>query len=50
MHRLFTCGQKIPLIAIVGTLHNEIAAQIWCQAGLVKHRKKDDNILETGNI
>mmetsp|Transcript_22306 Transcript_22306/g.53511 ORF Transcript_22306/g.53511 Transcript_22306/m.53511 type:complete len:507 (-) Transcript_22306:216-1736(-) len=34
-------GQKIPLFSAAGLPHNEIAAQICRQAGLVKKEKKD---------
>ena len=33
-------GQKIPLFSAAGLPHNEIAAQICCQAGLVKTLEK----------
>ena len=39
-------GQKIPLFSAAGLPHNEIAAQICRQAGLVKRKEKTDNILE----
>jgi V-type H+-transporting ATPase subunit B len=32
-------GQKLPIFSAAGLPHNEIAAQICRQAGLVKHRK-----------
>jgi V-type H+-transporting ATPase subunit B len=34
-------GQKIPIFSASGLPHNEIAAQICRQAGLVQHRGKD---------
>ena len=34
-------GQKIPLFSAAGLPHNDIAAQICRQAGLVKKLKKD---------
>lgn len=37
-------GQKIPLFSAAGLPHNDIAAQICRQAGLVKHGKEDDLI------
>lgn len=39
-------GQKIPLFSAAGLPHNEIAAQICRQAGLVKRIEKSDNLLE----
>ena len=36
-------GQKIPLFSTAGLTHNEIAAQIYCQAGLVKRLEKSDD-------
>ncbi|RZR74384.1 hypothetical protein BHM03_00036099 [Ensete ventricosum] len=39
-------GQKIPLFSAAGLPHNEIAAQICRQAGLVKRLEKSDNLLE----
>ncbi|KAI7756936.1 hypothetical protein M8C21_014387 [Ambrosia artemisiifolia] len=41
-------GQKIPLFSAAGLPHNEIAAQICRQAGLVKRLEKTDNLLESG--
>ncbi|KAK4340491.1 hypothetical protein RND71_041953 [Anisodus tanguticus] len=41
-------GQKIPLFSAAGLPHNEIAAQICRQAGLVKRLEKTDNLLEGG--
>ncbi|KAH8510485.1 hypothetical protein H0E87_008155 [Populus deltoides] len=41
-------GQKIPLFSAAGLPHNEIAAQICRQAGLVKRLEKSDNLLEGG--
>ncbi|CAH1412341.1 unnamed protein product [Lactuca virosa] len=41
-------GQKIPLFSAVGLPHNEIAAQICRQAGLVKRLEKIENLLESG--
>lgn len=38
-------GQKIPLFSAAGLPHNEIAAQICRQAGLVKRLEKSDNLL-----
>ncbi|KAF2322687.1 hypothetical protein GH714_028592 [Hevea brasiliensis] len=38
-------GQKIPLFSAAGLPHNEIAAQICRQAGLVKRMEKSDNLL-----
>ncbi|OWM80944.1 hypothetical protein CDL15_Pgr006975 [Punica granatum] len=37
-------GQKIPLFSAAGLPHNEIAAQICRQAGLVKRLEKSDDI------
>nr|KAJ0201049.1 hypothetical protein LSAT_V11C600335070 [Lactuca sativa] len=39
-------GQKIPLFSAAGLPHNEIAAQICRQAGLVKRLEKTENLLE----
>ena len=39
-------GQKIPLFSAAGLPHNEIAAQICRQAGLVKRLEKSENLLE----
>merc|ERR1711915_750830 len=39
-------GQKIPLFSAAGLPHNEIAAQICRQAGLVKRLEQSDNLLE----
>ncbi|KAK4345461.1 hypothetical protein RND71_035637 [Anisodus tanguticus] len=39
-------GQKIPLFSAAGLPHNEIAAQICRQAGLVKTLEKSENLLE----
>ena len=39
-------GQKIPLFSAAGLPHNEIAAQICRQAGLVKRLEKSPNLLE----
>lgn len=39
-------GQKIPLFSAAGLPHNEIAAQICRQAGLVKRLEKAGNLLE----
>ena len=39
-------GQKIPLFSAAGLPHNEIAAQICRQAGLVKRLEKTQNLLE----
>lgn len=33
-------GQKIPLFSAAGLPHNDIAAQICRQAGLVKHEEE----------
>ncbi|KAJ8526454.1 hypothetical protein K7X08_028931 [Anisodus acutangulus] len=41
-------GQKIPLFSAAGLPHNEIAAQICRQAGLVKRLEKSGNLLEGG--
>ncbi|KAJ8448397.1 hypothetical protein Cgig2_022025 [Carnegiea gigantea] len=41
-------GQKIPLFSAAGLPHNEIAAQICRQAGLVKRLEKSDNLIEDG--
>ena len=38
-------GQKIPLFSAAGLPHNDIAAQICRQAGLVKHSKEEANLL-----
>ncbi|KAL9841432.1 putative P-type H(+)-exporting transporter [Arabidopsis thaliana] len=39
-------GQKIPLFSAAGLPHNEIAAQIYSQAGLVKRLEKSHNLLQ----
>lgn len=39
-------GQKIPLFSAAGLPHNEIAAQICRQAGLVQRLEKEKNLLE----
>lgn len=39
-------GQKIPLFSAAGLPHNEIAAQICRQAGLVKRLEKTENPTE----
>ncbi|KAK8677656.1 hypothetical protein V6N13_143181 [Hibiscus sabdariffa] len=39
-------GQKIPLFSAAGLPHNEIAAQICRQAGLVKRLEKSDNLVD----
>ncbi|KAA8535968.1 hypothetical protein F0562_028446 [Nyssa sinensis] len=41
-------GQKIPLFSAAGLPHNEIAAQICRQAGLVKRLEKTGSLLEDG--
>ncbi|XP_058114293.1 V-type proton ATPase subunit B 1-like [Magnolia sinica] len=41
-------GQKIPLFSAAGLPHNEIAAQICHQAGLVKRLEKSVNLMEDG--
>ncbi|XP_058113986.1 V-type proton ATPase subunit B2 isoform X2 [Magnolia sinica] len=41
-------GQKIPLFSAAGLPHNEIAAQICRQAGLVKRLEKTENLMEGG--
>ncbi|KAG6572127.1 hypothetical protein SDJN03_28855, partial [Cucurbita argyrosperma subsp. sororia] len=41
-------GQKIPLFSAAGLPHNEIAAQICRQAGLVKRLEKSNDLLEGG--
>ncbi|KAH0452188.1 hypothetical protein IEQ34_019487 [Dendrobium chrysotoxum] len=41
-------GQKIPLFSAAGLPHNEIAAQICRQAGLVKRLEQTENLLEDG--
>ncbi|CAD6251382.1 unnamed protein product [Miscanthus lutarioriparius] len=41
-------GQKIPLFSAAGLPHNEIAAQICCQAGLVKTLEKSGKHKESG--
>ena len=38
-------GQKIPLFSAAGLPHNDIAAQICRQAGLVKHEQEDGNLI-----
>ncbi|XP_058102059.1 V-type proton ATPase subunit B 1-like [Magnolia sinica] len=43
-----TRGQKIPLFSAAGLPHNEIAAQICHQAGLVKWLEKSINLMEDG--
>ncbi|KAJ0076677.1 hypothetical protein Patl1_35995 [Pistacia atlantica] len=42
-------GQKIPLFSAAGLPHNEIAAQICRQAGLVKRLEKSANLLEAND-
>ncbi|AAF88162.1 Nearly identical to vacuolar ATP synthase subunit B (V-atpase B subunit)(V-atpase 57 KD subunit) from Arabidopsis thaliana gi/137465 and is a member of ATP synthase alpha/beta PF/00006 family and contains an ATP synthase beta chain PF/01038 domain. ESTs gb/F14109, gb/AA650677, gb/N65767, gb/BE038735, gb/T88157, gb/F14079, gb/H76885, gb/N96777, gb/T14042 come from this gene [Arabidopsis thaliana] len=39
-------GQKIPLFSAAGLPHNEIAAQICRQAGLVKRLEKTENLIQ----
>jgi V-type H+-transporting ATPase subunit B len=39
-------GQKIPLFSAAGLPHNEIAAQICRQAGLVHRLEQEKNLLE----
>ncbi|GMH09157.1 hypothetical protein Nepgr_010997 [Nepenthes gracilis] len=41
-------GQKIPLFSAAGLPHNEIAAQICRQAGLVKRLENSDSLMEDG--
>jgi V-type H+-transporting ATPase subunit B len=41
-------GQKIPLFSAAGLPHNEIAAQICRQAGLVKKLDKEKDLLQDG--
>ncbi|KAF6176068.1 hypothetical protein GIB67_000162 [Kingdonia uniflora] len=41
-------GQKIPLFSAAGLPHNEIAAQICRQAGLVKRLGQTENLMEDG--
>ncbi|KAK6916745.1 ATPase, F1/V1/A1 complex, alpha/beta subunit, nucleotide-binding domain [Dillenia turbinata] len=41
-------GQKIPLFSAAGLPHNEIAAQICRQAGLVKRKEKTENLIDDG--
>ena len=38
-------GQKIPLFSAAGLPHNDIAAQICRQAGLVKHDQEEGNLI-----
>lgn len=38
-------GQKIPLFSAAGLPHNDIAAQICRQAGLVKHEQEQGNLI-----
>ncbi len=38
-------GQKIPLFSAAGLPHNDIAAQICRQAGLVKHAQEEGNLI-----
>lgn len=42
-------GQKIPLFSAAGLPHNEIAAQICRQAGLVKRLEKTGNLMEVSS-
>jgi len=42
-------GQKIPLFSAAGLPHNEIAAQICRQAGLVKRLEKTENLIQEVN-
>ncbi|KAL0348520.1 UNVERIFIED_CONTAM: V-type proton ATPase subunit B2 [Sesamum angustifolium] len=43
-------GQKIPLFSAAGLPHNEIAAQICRQAGLVKRLEKADDLLQLWGV
>lgn len=43
-------GQKIPLFSAAGLPHNEIAAQICRQAGLVKRLEQSKHAAEVMNI
>ncbi|PVV05238.1 hypothetical protein BB560_000250 [Smittium megazygosporum] len=43
-------GQKIPIFSAAGLPHNEIAAQIVRQAGLVKHQTKDVHDMHEDNF
>ena len=43
-------GQKIPLFSAAGLPHNEIAAQICRQAGLVQRLEKEKNLLEVRTV
>lgn len=43
-------GQKIPLFSAAGLPHNEIAAQICRQAGLVQRLEKEKNLLEVRRL
>ena len=42
-------GQKIPLFSAAGLPHNDIAAQICRQAGLVKQSKVDAGEMDAGD-
>jgi len=43
-------GQKIPLFSAAGLPHNEIAAQICRQAGLVQRLEKEKKLLEVRTV
>lgn len=43
-------GQKIPIFSAAGLPHNDIAAQICRQAGLVKHKGKSVNDMHEDNF
>ena len=43
-------GQKIPLFSAAGLPHNDIAAQICRQAGLVKHSEEHGGADNSNNL
>ena len=43
-------GQKIPLFSAAGLPHNDIAAQICRQAGLVKHEQEEGNLIVCASL
>ena len=43
-------GQKIPLFSAAGLPHNDIAAQICRQAGLVKHEQEEGNLIVSPSL
>jgi V-type H+-transporting ATPase subunit B len=41
-------GQKIPIFSAAGLPHNELAAQICRQAGLVRHHRQNNSVTDQG--